>query len=51
MQDLRSLQLVLSVVTASGDQTLVHRKIVNVNLSAYAAGLLKEANYGSDYYV
>jgi hypothetical protein len=51
MQDLRSLQLVLSVVTASGDQTLVHRKIVNVNLSAYAAGLLKEAAYGSDYYV
>lgn len=42
MSDLRSIQFHLTIVTATGDRTLIYQKPVHITLSEYAAGLRQD---------
>ena len=42
MKDLRSIEFSMSVVTASGNKTLISQKAIYVDLSEYSAGLRKD---------
>lgn len=55
MKDLKSIQLYITIVTASGDRTLAQNKFVDIELSEYIAGLYQDpdpdAVFGASNYV